>query len=162
MVSFVAGVLLAVPAWLGLFLSSVPTLISPFPIITSLPALLIVYRTHFSVHSVLIIPVVLFFVWNPGPFSGGSKAPLRTVILLGFCTVLTFYWFIADWSFAVRYHGGTYVHGVLVINAVWLIVLWVIWIRGWPSSSFYGNLFWHWALFAWLSWYAFPYLGELP
>lgn len=161
-ISLVAGFLLAVPAWLGLFVSGVPTLISPFPIITSLPALLIAYRIHLSVHLVLIIPVVLFFVWNPRLFSGECKAPMRTVILLGICTVLMFYWFFADWSFAVRYHGGPYVHGVLVINAVWLVILWVIWILGWPNSSFYGNLFWHWALFAWLSWCAFPYLGELP
>jgi hypothetical protein len=165
LVTLVAGLLLAVPAWLGLFVSGVPTLITPFPVITSLPALLMVYRTNghgIILHSVLIIPILLFFVWNPRLFSGGSKAPMRTVILLAICTVLTLYWFAADWSFAFRYHSGGYVHGVLVVNAVWLIILWVIWIRGLPSSSFYGNLLWHWALFAWLSWYAFPYLGELP
>jgi hypothetical protein len=30
------------------------------------------------------------------------------------------------------------------------------------SKSFASNLIFHWLLFAWLGWFAFPYLGESP
>jgi hypothetical protein len=42
-------------------------------------------------------------------------------------------------------------------------VLFFAFVRTWKmGASFRNSLFVHWMLFAWLAWYAFPYLGELP
>jgi len=51
---------------------------------------------------------------------------------------------------------------ICAINTVWTVAWWAILYRAWRASSFGMNLFFHAMLFAWLAWYAFPYLGELP
>jgi hypothetical protein len=49
------------------------------------------------------------------------------------------------------------------VNAGWAVALVFAFVRTWQNgASFRTSLFVHWMLFAWLAWYAFPYLGELP
>jgi hypothetical protein len=65
-------------------------------------------------------------------------------------------------KYGVIYRGALYTALVYVINAIWLASLWWAVVRCQRQPSFARNLFSHWLLFAWLAWYAFPYLGELP
>jgi len=71
--------------------------------------------------------------------------------------------FVAEWNWALQYHGPLYTRAVCAINIAWAVFLILAFARGLKKPpSFVYSLFLHWMLFAWLAWYAFPYLGELP
>jgi hypothetical protein len=153
-----AGLGLIVPASVGLLLSSVPTVLSPFPTLTILPAFLLGQAYWLAV----LVPMVLFFAWTPGLFRGQVLFPKRTVFLLGILTVLSVVYFVSSWRYGIDYQGWRFTFGMCLLNAAWLLLLWgmLLWRVG--RSSFAANLLLHWLLFAWLAWHAFPYLGELP
>jgi hypothetical protein len=156
-----AGLCLLIPAWIGLFFSGVPTLYSPFPTLTVLPAF-VLSRWHLESLAVLV-PSILFFLWSPGLLlNQRPNLPKRTFVLLGLLTVLTIVDCVLEWKYGVVYRGARHTILVYVINAMWLASLWWTVVRCKRQPSFVGNLFSHWLLFAWLAWYAFPYLGELP
>jgi hypothetical protein len=70
-------------------------------------------------------------------------------------------WFVGGWRDGAIVQGLHYNFSVLGINVVWLAILWLILARSWKAQpSFRFNLLFHWLLFAWLAWYAFPFFGE--
>jgi hypothetical protein len=121
-----------------------------------------VSRWHLESLAVLV-PSILFFLWSPGLLlNQRPNLPKRTFVLLGLLTVLTVVDCVIEWKYGVVYRGARHTILVYVINAMWLASLWWTVVRCQRQPSFVGNLFSHWLLFAWLAWYAFPYLGELP
>ena len=111
----------------------------------------------------VLIPTILFFLWNPGLIiRQQSNIPKRTVGLVGLLSILTTVDFVLEWKYGLEYQGTGHTIGVCTINALWLAVIWWAVLRAWRRPSFWVNLLSHWVLFAWLGWYAFPYLGELP
>ena len=162
--TFVAGCGLLIPASIGLLYSGVPTPICPFPFLTITPAFLLsswlwAYRLT---RAAVFVPSLLFLAWNPGLYRGHAQVPKRSLVLLAAATLLSVVWFIAGWKYGLQYQGAHYTYSICLMNVVWLVLLWVIFIRCWRRRSFTGNLLFQWVLFAWLAWCAFPYLGELP
>lgn len=161
MVTLMAGLALVFPAWIGLLISGVPTILCPFPTLTTLPAFLLsdwhLWKTA------VVLPTLLFFAWHPSLFGGGAKIPKRSYALFGVVTALSIAYFIVSWKWGLKYQGARHVHAVFAINLVWAGVLGLGFVRSWKgTSTFAVSLLLHWMLFAWLAWYAFPYLGELP
>ena len=156
-----AGMTLLIPASLGLFLTGVPTTLCPLPLLTTIPAFLLsTWRLHYLATG---LPVLLFFVWRPGFFHGESMVPKRSYVLLAILTVLSFVYFISGWRLGLQYQGVEYTRTVLIVNLGWVAALVFAFVRTCRNgASFRTSLFVHWMLFAWLAWYAFPYLGELP
>lgn len=151
---------LVIPSCIGLLLTGVPTVVCPLPVVTILPAFML---ASLSLHWLAVfVPSLLFIAWSPQLFWGGRELPKRSAGLLLALTVLSAVYFWADWAFALGYHGRSYTVAVCCINIVWLVLLWTSLIRLWRAQSFVRSLLFHWTLFAWLAWYAFPYLGELP
>jgi hypothetical protein len=155
-----AGVVLVAPAYCGLMLTGVPTLLCPFPTATIIPAF--VLSSSRLEWLAVAIPPVLFFQWNPSLLRGQSTVPKRSLALLTVLTVLSIVFFVGSWEWGLKYQGPRFTYGVCAANFGWLMLLWVVFVRGWRKPSFFNNLLAHWLLFAWLGWYAFPYLGELP
>jgi hypothetical protein len=156
----IIGFTLFFPAAVGLRLGGVPTVLGPFPALTVLSTFLLSWPLSMAA---LIVPVLFFFAWNPGLFRGDAKIPKRSYVLLALATVLSVVWFVSGWEYGLKYQGPRYTYVVCFVNTAWIGFLWVIFTRAWKvGSSFKTNLFLHWMLFAWLTWYAFPYLGELP
>ena len=150
-----------VPAALGLLLSGGPTIISPFPLLTVMPAFFLA-NLHLWPAGI-VLPMLLFFVWNPGLFAGVSTVPKRSYVLLVAATLLDAFWFLAGWKWGLEYQGARHTQVVCIVNAAWIVFLGLSFVRSWKGGiSFRYSLFLHWMLFAWLAWYAFPYLGELP
>jgi hypothetical protein len=109
------------------------------------------------------VPVLLFFVWHRGLFRGEARIPLRSYALLAIVTVLSMVYFIAGWKLGLEYQGAEHTRFMCIVNVAWAAVLMFAFGRAWKKGcSFRTSLFLHWMLFAWLAWYAFPYLGELP
>ena len=157
------GLGLAPLAWIGCFSHGVPTLICPLPTMTIMPAFLLASPpSHLPVRLATLVPVVLFFAWSPGLFRGKMRVPKRSWALLITLTVLSVIYFVGSWRYGIQYQGREYTVGVCAINLVWIVVLWAILYSSSRARSFRANLLFHATLFAWLAWYAFPYLGELP
>ncbi len=157
-----AGFSLLVPAWIGLFSAGGSiTLYSPGPILTLLAAsTLSRWRLEFLA---ILIPSIVFFLWAPGLLLNQQpEVPRRTTALLGFLTALTVAYFVWQWNNGVRYLGVSRTVGDCLMNLILLVFLWRGIIHGRRQPSFGTNLFLHWFLFAWLAWYAFPCLSELP
>jgi hypothetical protein len=160
-VTLISGLVLVIPATIGLFLTGVPTLLCPLPYLTVVPALLL-SGMHLQ-YAAVLIPVILFFAWNPGLFRGSSTIPKRTYILFVIAAVMSVIWFIPGWKYGLQYQGPTYTHYICVLNIAWIAGIGVLlFLRRNHHPSFASNLAFHLLFFAWLGWYAFPYLGELP
>ena len=154
-----AALLLVVPATLGLFLTGVPTIFCPLSTLTILPA----FALSGLAPVVVLIPTLLFFAWNPTLFRGVPTPPRRSYILFGVLAALSVVYFVLSWDNGVHYEGRAYTQSIIVVNAAWIALLTVLFVLSRTrKSSFVFNLTLHWLLFAWLGWYAFPYLGELP
>jgi len=109
------------------------------------------------------MPSILFLAWNPGLFRGEAKIPKRTFGLLIVTAALNAAWFIMGWRYGMKYQGHEYVRDVIIANVIWFVFVGLLFVRfGNRNTTFLTNLALHWFLFAWLAWYAFPYLGELP
>ena len=158
LVTATSGLMLAVPASVGLLLSASPTVLDPYPAVTVLPALLVSSRILG-----ILVPSLLFFLWSTRLFRGATILPKASYILLLTIALLNAIWFCVGWKEGLHYQGAAYVYKVCCINAVWFAGLAVMFF-GYAKvkTSFSVNLALNWLLFAWLAWYAFPYLGELP
>jgi hypothetical protein len=154
-----AGASLVVPAAVGLFLTGVPTMLCPLPTLTVLPALVFSPLAPL----VVVIPTLLFHAWNPALLRGVSITPRRSYILFGALVALSVVYFVLSWDYGVQYQGRKYTQAIAVANAIWIVLLTFLFaLSRIRKPSFVFNLTLHWLLFAWLAWYAFPYLGELP
>jgi len=110
----------------------------------------------------VLLPTILFFLWNPGlTIRQQSNMPNKTVGLAWLLGILTIVDFVLQWKYGLQYQGTRHTIAVYTIYVLWLAVLWCVVIVAWRRPSFWANLLSHWVLFAWLSWYAFSYLGEL-
>jgi hypothetical protein len=158
--TMMAGVALLIPSSIGLLISGVPTILCPFPALTVIPAFLL------SVHlwkAAVAVPMLLFFVWHPGLFRGESDVPKRSYGLLVVAVLLSVADFVTSWKWGLQYQGSHHTYGVCAVNVGWVVFLTLAFARGRDKPSSFGfSLFLHWTLFAWLAWYAFPYMGELP
>src|SRR6267142_2387691 len=115
-----AGLGLLIPAWIGLFSSGVPTLYSPLPTLTILPAFML---SRWHLHSLaVLVPSILFFLWRPGLLLNQQpNVPKRTIVLLGLLTMLTIVDFVFEWNDGVHYQGVHHAIGVCIINLMWLV-----------------------------------------
>jgi hypothetical protein len=159
------GLSLIAPAWMGIFASGVPTWYSPFPLLTMAPRVILTrgFGGPYLPKCVVLIPGILFFLWNPGLLLDPRPAlPKRTPALLALLTVLTAWYVRVGWYYGVEYQGMEYTVFVSVVNVAWLAVLWLLVLHSMRRPSVANNVLTHGVLFVWLGWYAFPYLGELP
>lgn len=136
--------------------ASVPALWSPYPA----PHLLLI--TSRIPRGVGLLAFPLLFA----AFSVLSVRPYRGKF--GYIGVMGLIISLADVVyFAVRgadgavHQGTTYVAGVLAMNCIALVIFWGTWratrTRATPQDAVMLNF----VLFAWLSWCAFPYFGEV-
>jgi hypothetical protein len=156
LLTLLAGFSLLVPVLFWRFSGEGPTMLYPFPALMFIPALLGLRQTAVAV------PVVLFFVWNPELFQGDATVPKRSYVLLLAASLLSVLWFVVGWKDGLAIQGPKYNYSVCAVNLVWIASLWVLFARSRRAQpSFKRNLLFHWMLFAWFAWYAFPFFGEM-
>jgi len=147
----IAGLGLLVPASIG-FVSDTPTRVSPLPALTFWPTL------FFPKAMVVFLAGFLFVIW----LRGTRTIPLRSYVLLLVTAPLNFVYLADGWRLGVQYQGLQYTHAVCLISGAWTAFLVLALVLAWKVRRTRNSLFLHWMLFAWLVWFAFPYLGELP
>jgi hypothetical protein len=158
----IAAAGLLIPASAGLLLSGVPTVLCPLPATTVFPAFFL-SQWHLS-KSAIIVPTLLFFAWCPPFFTGDASIPKRSRLLFWTIVALNIAYFALNWKAGVHYQGARYVTVITLMNLGWagFLSLGLVKQGGSTIGRSYSSLVWHWTLFAWLAWYAFPYMGELP
>jgi hypothetical protein len=151
-------------AWIGCFSGGMPSLIRPLPMMTTIPAFVLSsppFRSSSYLFAVLV-PALLFIAWHPGLFRGKCEIPIRTFVLLTVLSILSVIYFVSGWNDGKQYQGREYTIVICAMNVVWLVSLWILLYGAYRLRVFKTNLLFHAVLFAWLAWYGFPYLGELP
>ncbi len=157
--TFTAGLGLLIPAAIGLNENG-PTFLSPLPALTVFPAFAFGAFLHLW-YAAAVVPMILFFLWLPGLFLGDGEIPKRTYALLAGATVLSVVWFGREWQLGLDYNGWEYTATLCIVNIAVVSLLAVAFFRNSKKDpSFTTSLVLHWFLFAWLAWYAFPWLGE--
>jgi len=161
--TFAVGLGLVPLAWIGSFSRGMLTLISPMPTLIVIPAFFLASPpSHLPYRLAILVPALLYFAWTPCLFRGDSQVPKRSWVLLARLSLLSVAYFVSSWGYGNQYQGHGYTFAICAVNILWLLGLWTSLYRSSRVCSFRANLFFHGALFAWLAWYAFPYLGELP
>ena len=153
---------LALLSWFGLGASGlgIPATY-PFPLL--IPAFVAV--DAFGIWGlslvVAIIPVI-FIAWSIHLFKGATKIPLRSFIFLAVIISLNILYFIYSWSYGVKWQGLTYTVIIAIINVA--IASFLLWygLKSREQQTYFKNYLFHLSMFAWLSYIAFPTLGELP
>jgi hypothetical protein len=156
----IGGLGLLIPSAMGLLVTGYPTILHPFPAITVLPAFFLA-SAHLWMAGTAV-PIIFFFSWSPRLWQGETRVPKRSSVLLAAAAFLSIIWFVFGWKLGLHYQGPAYTYWVCAINVAWIVILAVSIARCQRANSFASNLIFHWLLFAWLGWFAFPYLGELP
>lgn len=115
--TLLAALGLAVIAYVGVFVSGAPTIFSPFPALTVIPALFLQPPLDYAV---VLIPPLLFLSWNPQLMRQVRKIPKRTYALLSILTALTILYFAASWKWGVQYQGPQFTAVISSINIAWI------------------------------------------
>jgi hypothetical protein len=159
--ALLAGLCLLLPGYFGSH--DTVGILSPDPMLPFIFAgLLERYRYWIDVQTILVVlPAALFLAWNPSLLCGQTGTPKRTYVVAALVVVLDVAYLVASWNLGVKYEGIEYTAFVTAGNVGWIAILSVLFISSWKGeASFAWNLALHWVLFAWLAWFAFPYLGE--
>jgi hypothetical protein len=159
-ITLLAALGLAVIAFIGLFVSGVPTIFSPFPLLTVFPAFILPQPLQYSV---VLLPPLLFLLWNPQLMRLEAKVPRRTYILFAALVALSVVYFALSWKWGLQYQGPQFTAVICSINIAWIGFLIVVFRRSSKNDTAFGtSIFIQWMFFEWLSWCAFPWLGEVP
>lgn len=156
------SILLGLLSWLTI-LPGTPQIYAPFNLVVILPMFLVgaVLGEANAWAAVTVVPI-FFCLWCWPVLRGQSTLPNRSFVLLILVIGLSAFSLIVGRQFAIKYHGRDYVVGVAAISALWWALLGTLAWRVRRRPSFSRNLWFHTVLFAWLAWYAIPYLAELP
>ncbi len=148
--------LIAFFSWLTIS-SGTSTLYSP----VNLPLVLVGLLSSSFIAVLFFMPIV-FLIWCWPILRGEPVVPRRSIILLALSIALSIFYFVRGIDFGIQYQGRDFVIGVGIVNAIFWILLVVLAVIARRRPHYRNNLIFHFALFAWLAYYAFPYLGESP
>lgn len=144
-------------AAIGLLSHPVPSLLCPKPALLFIPSLFLGKQKAIAI----LLPPLLFLLWNKDLVNGARRIPKRTYILTAFCLILMPLEFTSFWEAGILEQGQVYTYTVCIVNAAFgvLLIIALAVFRN-KRATFAANLITHWLLFVWLSWYAFPALGR--
>ena len=135
--------------------ADVPTFTSPYSM-TVAAAL----TDNFSIVPAIAICPVLFLLWSIPLFARAPAIPIRSLVLAGVVWGCGLAWLGTWWREGVQRYGVVHIGALLALNlAVGGVLCW-FGRRGRRAPSFENSYAFHWLLFAWLAWGAFPWLGE--
>lgn len=150
--------------------SGYPTAVSPFSLLTIIPLFMAAsWLQHVVIYPDVVYPILgalpitlLYLLWVLPIAPEVCRIPTRSMILFFLISTLDAWYFAVGWGYGVEYQGTQHTLIFAIINAVIGMVLFGIWRRNRCAHSRRSCIVFHGLLFCWLSWCAFPYLGELP
>jgi len=137
------------------------SLYSPLSLTVVVPGL---YLTSFGAAyfkiAFIIIPLV-FIAWTWRLYIHDGKIPLRSSVTFLITSLLSGFYLITRWEYGLEYQGIDHTIAMYGYNLLfWLALIFAyVWNRKKPT--FFSSFLFHLIFFSWLSWVAFPWLGEL-
>lgn len=154
--SLVAGFLLIPVSWFSLQ-ENTPSFLSPGPMVLVIPLFLEIPR-----YIIVLIPTVLFWLWSFHLLKGEIQTPFRSLVLCILLIVLSGIDLLYCWPYGVAYQGFHHTLWMCLLNVFFGLMLILMACIQSVKPSFGLNLVFHFWIFLWLGWCAFPYLGENP
>jgi hypothetical protein len=154
---------LVVLSWLTIS-TGVPTVLSPLNLVVMLPLMFASEWLNYRAVVLAILVVPLFYcVWCYPAWTNRPEVPLRSLVLFAIFAILSAIYLATSYLYdGVDYQGRAHRIALAVINICWYVAILGLAIAGRRRPTYGMNLAFHAALFSWLAWYAFPWLGELP
>ena len=141
-----------------------PSFLSPFPKSVIFFDYILFDSIHFHAYAkclaALVIPMA-FALWSIPLLWGQTRIPIRSKILTVVLALMSVLYLAGTWSEGIQYHGVLHTILMYLFNALFCALLFTIAMRNSRNLAYASNYLFHWILFAWLGWVAFPYLGEL-
>lgn len=109
----------------------------------------------------LVMLPVIFYIFNTHLFRGNNKIPVKSVVLFLIMIVLEIIYFLFSIQAGIRYQGKSFVMLSVIINIVFICVLFFLLYKNQKSSSYMANLGFNFLLILWFFWFAFPFFGEM-
>lgn len=102
-----------------------------------------------------------FLLWSLNLlfFSRPLRLPWRSLLLLLLMSLACLIWFVGGWRNGIDYGGLTFATFWAIFNALLAAALFFFARRLRRYPSWWGNLAFHWLLFAWPAYAAFPSRG---
>lgn len=140
-----------------------PSLVTPLNLIVVAPVLLLAPTLGSATNiAVAMVFAVLAVIWCIPIVRRGTRIPTRSVVLLVVAGALAIACLAMDYLSGSIRRPTEHAVCVVAISLGWWMALCMLVIMARRRPSISRNLMFHVALFAWLAWYAIPYLGELP
>jgi hypothetical protein len=138
--------------------SGMPSLIAPFPLLVLLP-----WFFGVPAFAVPIIPAFAFSVCHVSHLRRRPRERLAIglTILLWIVTPLNLLSLVAGWSYGIQYQGFSHTLFVVIANAIFAVAVWTTWWSATKPMNYKMQIAFGFMLFAWLSSFAFPWLGEI-
>jgi hypothetical protein len=138
---------------------------SPYATAVIVPMMVIAGALPNNVVTFLVgmLPVpLLYVVWSLPLLRRPERVSRRTRIAAVGLVILSFPHFVLLWRHALETRGsGPHATALTLVNALAGVVLLALYRRNTKAPSYLSNFLFHWVLFAWLAWFAFPWFGEL-
>jgi hypothetical protein len=149
--------------------AAVPTVGSPFALLSTLFALLVFDLRIFDgdrfrglAHILAALPVViLFLVWSIHLMRRKPRIPRRSEVLYATVILLSVIYFASAWGGGAQRQGLFHTSILLLMNVGFAALTSFILFKNRLAPKYSSSLAFHAILFSWLGWCAFPWLGEL-
>jgi len=148
-----AMALLALVSW-STFANDVPSTTSPWSVAVVIPV-----AFWGEVVGVTFLPLA-FLLWSVNLVAGKIQLPLRSIVLLSLLSLSCAIWFVTAWKYGIQYEGIRFTLFWAAVDVTLASMLCVLAVRFRRAPSWQKVLLFHWLLFAWSAWCAFPWLGE--
>lgn len=132
-----------------------PTMYAPYSLISAVPV--VMFPSYFVV---LVVLPIIYLLWSFPLATGQKQIPTRTNIISITLVLLSFIYLMMGWQYGITYQGFFHVISMYVFNILFWSILLVLNLINRSSPAFLTNILYHGILFIWLSWVAFPWLGE--
>lgn len=161
---FVVGTLLLWAVAYATISANYPKLYAPYSFVVVIP-LMSLHELLGGIPLAFIIATltapVLFAAWSLPLLTGQKRIPNRTKVASLILVSLSLVMLALSWPYGLKYQGALHTVAMCLFNVAFWAALLVLGQKNSREPAYITNFLFHWFLFAWLGWVAFPWLGEL-
>lgn len=101
-----------------------------------------------------------FLLWSRQLLRNDERIPVRSFFLFGGIVLASLVWFSAGWEYGLQYQRFPRLMQYVGTNIGFAVLLCLLAFCCRRHMSWWASLIFHWLLFVWIVWTAFPWLGE--
>lgn len=140
----------------------VPVPFHPFSLVIVLPALLAGdHYVWFGASAGAFIGTLAFAGFGSYVVRTGRFMPIGSLVVFAVIAILSLAWAILGWEETTRHQGLARANVLVALALAPPICISLVTIALWHSLTVLRSIALHWAMFAWFSWSAFPWYGEM-